>query len=184
MSFEETKKRVEQADLAAKQERLKSPEVIQKTKAVRRGGSISLGKKKLFRWIGEPSGWPHHYARGCVPCIIDQIHWAWLYEDPAECPPWQSGHSYSVGDIIWSPSHPDFDSGMMMICTQAHSSNSSNRPPYGENWQDYWDETAIPVWLCEGSNPETIPLNHDDPIWGIELESVQGPLYYGGLLCR
>lgn len=187
MNFEETKKRVEQADLAAKQERLKPPEVVQKTKAVRRGGTVALGKKKLFRWIGEPSGWSHGEAHGCVPCVIFPLRSQWLYEDPDICPHWSPGKQYEAGAIVFGEHHPSLNTGCMYKSLVAHTASpygGANHPGYGVDWQDYWDDIAMPVWLCEGYNSSGIQLSNYDPIWGIEMSAIWGsePVEYGGLV--
>ena len=57
-------------------------------------------------------------------------------------PAWQSGHQYNVNDAAFVIGHcseaRSAPAPCLFAAIQAHTSDSTNRPLTGQNWQTYW----------------------------------------------
>ena len=147
------------ADIS-RRERLKSPDIIQKTKAVR----YPPGGAKIYAKITQS------LSRGDVTTGAEEIdHYKIRLMGKTGVPEWESGQDYIVGQIRKITQDSDVT---YRECTKSHTSNNSDKKWDNDTyWKDATGDLDALVHGYDGNLLHTIPWFQVDDI--VEVASRQ-----------
>lgn len=146
-------KKTHRVDQAARLERLQSPQMIQKTKAIRFPLTFDI---KIFKVKSEATG------DGIYICCEQKLlsaEWA----DTSGDDKFGDSFSYTAWVTLTVYAADDYVSNNDLIykCTVAHTAGDDDEEPgVGANWEDYWIEVSVEVLNLLEADPEAEYVAH------------------------
>lgn len=137
-----------------KEERLKSPQMVQKTSAKR----YPEGEAR-FAYPAEPAP----SDKTIIRCYLDDdiTPSAWVVDTAYDT------EGYVIGD----------EDGKTYHCCNPHTSAAANRPTTGANWADYWELAEVDVYCivhAATALAECTPFLLDDGTTPIQVVQIEG----------
>ena len=170
MTLKDITDQARRADLAAIQERLKGPEMVQLPGTGRGGGTSEPEIHKGYCMINAP-------AATIIACYLDY--------DGTLTTAWATPHHYEVGDVVTATDTFEYR------CIVEHDSDANNCPVTGANYSTYWTvifEVNVYCRIFGGGYLDTAfpQLSEGDPMEIYEEDSIWRSFYpfTGGIACE